>query len=912
MLSRFKRRIGIITAVAVVAALVPALSMSPASAAVNALTAEVVSSASTYSACPTGSAPAAGFTDTTSTDVDCIKMHGITTGVTATTYEPASNIPRWQMALYLTRFMTSGAYTLGSGADQGFTDISGYAADIQTAINQLAQSTVTLGTTATTFSPDDNVTREQMAMFIDRMLNKVVAGPGGSSVTTTVINSAIGGYNYTDIDSGAVTFEGHNSILEIFELGVTGDAVLGAVGITYRPAADITRAEMATFLTNALGHTNARPEGLWLQGSIAAGFGAVDTQLHVSHRDASRAPITGTLVDVFSGLVTVLTSTPSFGATGACTTVVADNDMEGGATECAIALGDASTNLYGNVAVNPTDTASGTTRDYWAWTGATGALYNNLTAPGKTVQTVSSLPQTYMAISEDIPANALADTTDANYMFVPFGTNVVVTGQLKNALFLSTARAAVVVSVTETTTVVNDAGTAYTTVNANSTDVMTSAKTTALLTDANGAISYTITSPVDPGATAAVVTNRTHVIAAFTTPDAAVNADAVSGINVKVAFNDDAAYDASVTLTQGSYYGTGLTLVQGGVARTASATVWDQYGAVRTGRNVTFEQTTDDGGSDNLNGAVGDGDSFTDDVIRVSDSSGVATLGFTDTNVETAMHTVWAWIDTATNVGTRGDSNEPQASSVFYRLEATPTTPFNEIDTGEAVEVSGNGLAFTVEGDAGTGVWTSAGNPHAQTIGMSVVVSTACTGGGATIKVGEVFYVISITGNGGTEEDTFAASYTRGGAIADPTAADETGCQIQPLETWAAGDVFGEIDYWDDANNTLVIREQTTAVAAGAYDWFAFTYEADDQFMTSGDNALQPLAAAASFTAELDPIGATLAAFETGVKAKMTLASGYTRPKANTPALAAWGDIFHLTAKNHLADPGVSVIHLGQ
>ena len=903
MLSRFKRRIGIITAVAVVAALVPALSMSPASAAVNALTAEVVSSASTYSACPTGSAPAAGFTDTTSTDVDCIKMHGITTGVTATTYEPASNIPRWQMALYLTRFMTSGAYTLGSGADQGFTDISGYAADIQTAINQLAQSTVTLGTTATTFSPDDNVTREQMAMFIERMLNKVVAGPGGSSVTTTVINSAIGGYNYTDIDSGAVTFEGHNAILEIFELGVTGDAVLGAVGITYRPAADITRAEMATFLTNALGHTNARPEGLWLQGSIAAGFGAVDTQLHVSHRDASRAPITGTLVDVFSDTVTVLTNTAPFGATGACT--VANTDMEGGATECAIALGDASTDLYGNVLVNPTDTASGTTRDYWAWTGATGAAYNNLTAPGKTVQTVSSLPQTSMSLSENIPANALADTTDANYMFVPFGTDVVVTGQLKNALALNTARALVVVTVAETTTVVNDAGTAYTTVNANGTDVLTDAKTTTLYTDANGAISYTITSPADPGLVAATVTNRTHVLAAFTTADAAVNVDAVSGINVKVAFNDDAAYDASVTLAQGSYYGTGLTLVQGGVARTASATVWDQYGAVRTGRNVTFEQTTDDGGSDNLNGAVGDGDSFTDDVIRVSDSSGVATLGFTDTNTETAQHTVWAWIDTATGVGPRGNSNEPQASSVFYRLEAAPTTPFNEVDASTAAEVGGNNATAAV---ADGGVWTHSAD-HAQVVGMSFKVSVAC-GGVGVIKVGQVLYVDDIT-NGGTEARTLSVSTTRGGATLDPGAAN-TGCEVQPLEVWESGDVFGEIDYWDDANNTLVIREQTATAGNAAYDWFAFTYEADDQFATSGDNALQPLAAAASFTAELDPIGATLAAFETGVKAKMTLASGYTRPKANTPALAAWGDIYHLTAKNHLADPGVSVISLGQ
>ena len=155
MLSHLKKRLGVFTAIAVMSALVPALATSPVSAAVS-LTAVAPANGALYSACPAGSAAAAGFTDTTSTDVDCIKMHGITTGVTATTYEPASNIPRWQMALYLTRFATAAGVTLGSGADQAFTDISGYSAAIQTAINQIKQLGVTTGTTATTYSPDDN------------------------------------------------------------------------------------------------------------------------------------------------------------------------------------------------------------------------------------------------------------------------------------------------------------------------------------------------------------------------------------------------------------------------------------------------------------------------------------------------------------------------------------------------------------------------------------------------------------------------------------------------------------------------------------------------------------------------------------------------------------------------------------
>jgi hypothetical protein len=75
MFSHLKRRIGVFTAVAVLAALVPALATSTASAA-PLTTAAAGSDPATYVACPTGSAAAAGFTDTTSTDVDCIAHFG--------------------------------------------------------------------------------------------------------------------------------------------------------------------------------------------------------------------------------------------------------------------------------------------------------------------------------------------------------------------------------------------------------------------------------------------------------------------------------------------------------------------------------------------------------------------------------------------------------------------------------------------------------------------------------------------------------------------------------------------------------------------------------------------------------------------------------------------------------------------
>ena len=892
MFSHLKRRIGVLTAVAVLAALVPTLSISPASAAANVATVEPISAPATYSACPTGSAPAAGFTDTTSTDVDCIKMHGITTGVTATTYEPSASIPRWQMALYLTRAATSMGLTLGSGADQGFTDISGESAAIQTAINQIKQLGVTNGVTATTFSPDGNVTREQMAMFIERLLGLTTPGPGGSTLSTKV-GVAIGGYNYTDIDSGSVTFEGHNAILEMFELGITGDTA--ALALTYRPSADMTRAEMATFMTNALAHSNARPEGLTLQtsfiGACSTCFGTMDPQLHISHRDASRQPITGTLVDVFSDLNTTLTSTDPFTAAGAC--VMANTTAEGGATQCAIAVGDNSTDSYGNIAVNPTDTVTGTTRDYWAWTGATGATYNNSTAPGSTVQTIAALAATSLSLSEDVPTYALVDGTDANHYFVPFGTTITVTGQLKNASALATPQALVAVSVAETTTIENDVGDGTVT-NANA-STLSAAKTTVLYTDATGAISYTMTA-ADPAPAVGTLTNRTLVDAVFTSTPTAVNADGASTTSVKLAFNDDAAYNGSVSLTQGSYYGVGLPVALGGVARTAAASVWDQYGRARANQTVTFEQTTDDGGSDNLNGAVGAGDSFTDDVTRVTNSSGVATLGFTDTNVETAAHTVWAWVDKVANGTRAGDATEPQASSVFYRTEsdgagtAVPTTPFYEVDAVEA-----GAVGTTTFGTSG-GTWTWVG-AHGLVAGDSFKVTTADGSTGTALN--EIHYVL--TGSG----TTMTTSLTRGGTATTGTAAlNNTTGEAQQLEVWTTSDTLMEIARWDDANNTLVLREQTLTAGNGAYDYFTVVYEADDQFMIDGDNMAQLPASAKSEALT------TLAGFEVELKTKMTVASGYALPRADDPGFT--GDVFQLVYSNHLADGGVSQFKLGQ
>ena len=80
MFSNFKKRLGVFTAIAVMSALVPALSTSVASAAPATVASggyKTLAESAAFSACPaSASVAAAGFTDTTSTDVDCIAYYG--------------------------------------------------------------------------------------------------------------------------------------------------------------------------------------------------------------------------------------------------------------------------------------------------------------------------------------------------------------------------------------------------------------------------------------------------------------------------------------------------------------------------------------------------------------------------------------------------------------------------------------------------------------------------------------------------------------------------------------------------------------------------------------------------------------------------------------------------------------------
>ena len=96
---------------------------------------------------------------------------GITLGTTKTTYSPAEQVSRVQMALFLTRFCDVVGIDLPDPpVNAGFEDLSGLSAEAVVAINQLAQVGIAKGKTATTYDPHGDVLRSQMALFLTRVL----------------------------------------------------------------------------------------------------------------------------------------------------------------------------------------------------------------------------------------------------------------------------------------------------------------------------------------------------------------------------------------------------------------------------------------------------------------------------------------------------------------------------------------------------------------------------------------------------------------------------------------------------------------------------------------------------------------------------------------------------------------------
>ena len=157
--------------------------------------------------------------------VSWLAATGITTGTSPTTFSPGDPVTRGQMAAFLHRYSGS-----PSGAPaSGFSDVARdrfYTAPI----DWLFQQGITTGTSPSTFSPDDVVTRGQMATFLWRMEGELSAPQAG----------------FSDVRRDRFYA---NAVDWLFDRGIT----TGTSPTTFSPDDVVTRAQMATFLWRLAG-----------------------------------------------------------------------------------------------------------------------------------------------------------------------------------------------------------------------------------------------------------------------------------------------------------------------------------------------------------------------------------------------------------------------------------------------------------------------------------------------------------------------------------------------------------------------------------------------------------------------------------------------------------------------------------
>ena len=130
-------------------------------------------------------------------DIARIAALGITNGVNAerTLYAPDRSVSRVNMARFLARMYRAAAGSDAPDATTPFTDTTGLAEDAQKAIGQIFGLEVTRGATTTTYNPEGNVTRAQMASFVARTRTAVDAladAPGAPTGVEVAVEGTAG------------------------------------------------------------------------------------------------------------------------------------------------------------------------------------------------------------------------------------------------------------------------------------------------------------------------------------------------------------------------------------------------------------------------------------------------------------------------------------------------------------------------------------------------------------------------------------------------------------------------------------------------------------------------------------------------------------------------------------------------
>ncbi len=149
---------------------------------------------------------------------------GITAGTTATTFSPSQGCTRAQFVTFLWRL--AGEPEPTSSANP-FTDVTNTSASYYKAVLWAVEQGVTKGTSATTFSPSQTITRAQAVTFLYRY-----AGEPAVSASSS----------FTDVTNTSASY--YKAVIWAVEKGITN----GTTSTTFSPSNPCTRGQMVAFL----------------------------------------------------------------------------------------------------------------------------------------------------------------------------------------------------------------------------------------------------------------------------------------------------------------------------------------------------------------------------------------------------------------------------------------------------------------------------------------------------------------------------------------------------------------------------------------------------------------------------------------------------------------------------------------
>ena len=406
---RFDRRIALLAGLALLAGMTAVVSP-PARAADPEPSYPAV-----FDACPEDIIPGSDFADVptrhdNANDINCIAYYGITKGKTATTYAPDDPVIREHMALFLVRMAELVGIDLPSPSSTPFTDTAQLSQESQDAISQIYQLEITIGASPTTYAPGRNVSRGEMALFLQRLMDQMDTVTDGRDTYGYVPDDVDDNDDdheikvpYLDLDN--VSHSLNDAVTELYELGVgTG---LNGSSQTYGPNEEMSRAAMAEFMAAILDHSNLRPAGIHAHLSPTRGAGDFDITAMISVRDDEFQPIEDRRVDWFF-------SADSGGGLQQDGTCDAPKIQVNG--DCRWDDQDESTDRDGNL-FQKFEVLAGETITFYAWIGnRDGQSFDRDTAEHSVATAQSIEDPANVLVRHDIPEHAAVMRGDIHLM----------------------------------------------------------------------------------------------------------------------------------------------------------------------------------------------------------------------------------------------------------------------------------------------------------------------------------------------------------------------------------------------------------------------------------------------------------------------------------------------------------------